>query len=105
MGKPRRAIFGGLKVGAPTLFPASCVYRVKPTDEYRMTRIQQFKTTINCGSCVRTVTPFLDDIEGVTIWRVDVDDDRKVLTVEGTAERDAIVAMVEEAGFEIAPLV
>lgn len=69
-----------------------------------MTKIQQFSTSINCGSCVRTVTPFLDEVDGVTIWRVDVEDQRKVLTVEGTASKEAIVKMVEEAGFDIEPL-
>lgn len=69
-----------------------------------MRKIQQFTTSINCGSCVRTVTPFLDEVKGVTIWRVDVEDERKVLTVEGTASEEAIVKMVEEAGFDIAPL-
>jgi len=69
-----------------------------------MTKIQNFQTTINCGSCVRSVTPFLDEVEGVTFWRVDVEDDRKLLTVEGTADEAAIVKMVEEAGFDIAPL-
>jgi copper chaperone CopZ len=69
-----------------------------------MTKIQNFTTNINCGSCVRSVTPFLDEVEGVTIWRVDVEDERKVLTVEGTANADAIVKMVEEAGFDIQPL-
>lgn len=53
---------------------------------------------------MRTVTPFLDEVEGVTIWRVDVEDERKVLTVEGTASEEAIVQMVEEAGFDISPL-
>jgi len=69
-----------------------------------MAKIQQFSTTINCGSCVRTVTPFLDEVEGVTIWSVDVDDDRKLLTVEGSASTEAIVKMVEEAGFDIKPV-
>ncbi|MEM6770806.1 MAG: heavy-metal-associated domain-containing protein [Bacteroidota bacterium] len=69
-----------------------------------MRKIQHFSTSINCGSCVRTVTPFLDEVEGVTIWRVDVEDDRKVLTVEGTASEEAIMSMVEDAGFDIEPL-
>lgn len=69
-----------------------------------MRTIQTFTTNINCGSCVRSVTPFLDEVEGVTIWRVDVEDERKVLTVEGTASEDAIRKMVEEAGFNIQPL-
>ena len=69
-----------------------------------MTTIQHFTTTINCGSCVRSVTPFLDEVAGVTLWRVDVEDERKVLSVEGTASREDIVATVEEAGFDISPL-
>lgn len=70
-----------------------------------MKKIQQFVTSINCGSCIRTVTPFLDDVAGVTIWRVNVEDARKILTVEGTASQEDIVHMVEEAGFDISPLV
>lgn len=69
-----------------------------------MTSIQNFTTNINCSSCVRSVTPFLDEVEGVTIWRVDVEDDRKVLSVEGSASREEIIKMVEEAGFDITPL-
>lgn len=70
-----------------------------------MRSIQQFTTNINCGSCVRSVTSFLDEVEGVTLWRVDVEDPRKVLTVEGSASAEVIIATVEEAGFEIEPLV
>ncbi|WP_116126490.1 heavy-metal-associated domain-containing protein [Lewinella sp. IMCC34183] len=66
--------------------------------------LQSFATNINCVSCVRSVSSFLDDLEGVTIWRVDVEDDRKVLTVEGTASEDAIVRVVEDAGYDIRPL-
>ena len=67
-------------------------------------KIQQFATNINCGSCVRSVTAFLDDLADVVIWRVDVEDPRKVLTVEGTASEEAIIAVVEDAGFDIRPL-
>lgn len=69
-----------------------------------MRTIQYFATNINCGSCVRSVTSFLDEVKGVTIWRVDVDDPRKVLTVEGSANESDIIATVENAGFEITPL-
>ncbi|OAV43922.1 heavy-metal-associated domain-containing protein [Lewinella sp. 4G2] len=67
-------------------------------------KIQHFTTNINCSSCVRTVTSFLDEVAGVTIWRVDVEDPRKVLSVEGSAEEAAIMANVREAGFDIEPL-
>lgn len=69
-----------------------------------MRTIQHFATNINCGSCVRSVTSFLDEVEGVTIWRVDVDDPRKVLTVEGSANETDIISTVEKAGFDISPL-
>ena len=69
-----------------------------------MRKIQEFKTNINCGSCVRSVTPFLDDLKDVTIWRVDVEQDDKVLTVEGDVPASAIIKMVEEAGFDIEPV-
>ncbi|THH40500.1 heavy-metal-associated domain-containing protein [Neolewinella litorea] len=66
--------------------------------------LKSFTTNINCGSCVRSVTPFLDELEGVTIWRVDVEDERKLLTVEGTASEAEIMQVVEEAGYDIKPL-
>ena len=66
--------------------------------------LQTFKTNINCGSCVRSVTGFLDTVPGVTIWRVDVDNPDKILSVEGSVSEAAIVAAVEEAGFQIEPL-
>ncbi len=69
-----------------------------------MRKIQEFKTNINCGSCVRSVTPFLDDIKGVTIWRVDVEQEDKILTVEGDVPVADIIKMVEEAGFDIEPV-
>jgi copper chaperone CopZ len=76
----------------------------KSNQKHAMTSIQNFTTNINCGSCVRSVTPFLDEVEGVTIWRVDVEDDRKVLSVEGSASTNDIIKMVEEAGFDITPM-
>lgn len=66
--------------------------------------IQQFKTNINCGSCIRSVTGFLDEVPGVTIWRVDTEDPRKILSVEGEVAATAIIAAVEDAGFNISPL-
>jgi copper chaperone len=62
----------------------------------------KFKTNINCGNCVRAVTGFLNEVDGITNWQVDTNQPDKILTVEGediTAE--AIVEAVEDAGFEI----
>jgi copper chaperone CopZ len=65
-------------------------------------KVLQFKTNINCGNCVRAVTGFLNDVEGVRNWAVDTDNPDKILTVEGdevTAE--AVVEAVEDAGFDV----
>lgn len=66
--------------------------------------LQQFKTNINCGSCVRSVTGFLDTVPGVMLWRVDVDNPDKILSVEGKADEQTILAAVREAGFDIEPV-
>ena len=37
----------------------------------------KFKTNINCGGCVRTVTNFINDIDTVQEWHVDTDHPEK----------------------------
>lgn len=61
----------------------------------------QFKTNINCGSCIRSVTNFINDVEGIDKWEVDTDNPDKILTVEGVASVEAIVEAIEDAGFDI----
>lgn len=66
---------------------------------------RQFKTSINCGNCVRTVTGFLNDVPGIAHWEVDTNNPDKVLTVEGEQlDITAIIEAVEEAGFDITPI-
>ncbi|MEH6679536.1 MAG: heavy-metal-associated domain-containing protein [Sediminicola sp.] len=65
----------------------------------------RFKTNINCSSCVRTVTPFLNDLDGLESWKVDTEDMDKILEVEveegdGSEVGDA----VKKAGFTIEPI-
>lgn len=62
----------------------------------------QFKTNINCSSCVSKVTPFLNEAAGENQWEVDTTNRFKVLTVasEGITEQQ-IVDSVEKAGFKI----
>ncbi|AIZ65449.1 hypothetical protein PK28_17410 (plasmid) [Hymenobacter sp. DG25B] len=62
----------------------------------------QFKTNINCGGCIKAVTPALNQEAGAGNWQVDTANPDKILTVttdQLTAEQ--IVAVVENAGFEI----
>lgn len=61
----------------------------------------QFKTNINCSNCVRSVSGFLKEVGGIVHWEVDTGNPDKILTIEGTALADAVIAAVEEAGFDI----
>jgi len=65
----------------------------------------QFKTNINCSSCVATVTPFLNDAKGVGNWEVDTVNREKILTVksEGISEHE-VIKTVQKAGFKIEPI-
>lgn len=64
--------------------------------------MHQFKTTINCQNCIRTVTGFLNELPGMERWEVDTANPDKILTVFGEAvAAEAIIAAVEEAGFDI----
>ncbi len=61
----------------------------------------QFKTNINCNNCIRSVTGFINDVDGIQNWEVDTDNPDKILTVEGDFDIEAIVEAVEDAGFDI----
>lgn len=68
----------------------------------KMEKQLKFKTNINCNNCIRSVSGFLNDVEEIKRWEVDIANPEKILTVEGdevTAE--AVIEAVEEAGFDI----
>ncbi|AKD03906.1 heavy-metal-associated domain-containing protein [Pontibacter korlensis] len=61
----------------------------------------KFKTNINCGNCVRAVTPHLNKLEGVQEWKVDTENPDKVLEVKAdAADAQTIKSTVEKAGFQ-----
>jgi copper chaperone CopZ len=64
----------------------------------------KFKTNINCGNCIKTITPYLDELKDAK-WKVDTDDKRKVLEVltENLSQQE-IIDKVHEAGYEAQPL-
>ena len=65
----------------------------------------KFKTNINCGSCVKAVSGFINEIQGIQNWTVDTQNPDKILNVEGDELRaESIVDAVKEAGFEIIEL-
>jgi len=62
----------------------------------------KFKTNINCQNCVKAVSGFINDVEGIESWKVNTDDPNKFLNVKGEAiESAAIIEAVEDAGFDI----
>lgn len=61
----------------------------------------KFKTTINCGGCVATVTPHLNQIKGIEKWSVDTTNPQKILTIEASGLRpEVIVEKLKEAGYK-----
>jgi copper chaperone len=61
----------------------------------------QYKTNINCGGCIATVTPFLNNVIGIEKWEVDTQKPDKILTVQGEISSEEIEKAVTEAGFKI----
>ncbi|MFT4733732.1 MAG: copper chaperone [Algoriphagus sp.] len=69
-----------------------------------MTQIQ-FKTNINCGNCIKTVTPILNGMDEVDEWQVALESVDKILTVDGehfTAEE--VISKLNEVGFKATQL-
>ena len=62
----------------------------------------QFKTNINCGSCVANVTPHLQKADSVEQWDVDTKNKEKILTVQGDhVNEKQVIQAVQEAGYKI----
>ncbi|MCR9065574.1 MAG: heavy-metal-associated domain-containing protein [Cytophagales bacterium] len=62
----------------------------------------KFKTNINCGNCIKSVTPFLNQIDDIEDWKVDTDNPEKILTVLAEDDLDAstVSQTIEKAGFK-----
>ena len=64
-----------------------------------------FKTTINCGGCVKAVTPYLNQLKGISSWQVATDHPDKILKVESeSGDQQPVVKAVQKAGFKIEPV-
>jgi copper chaperone len=65
----------------------------------------QFKTNINCGGCIKSVTPFLNSLDDLDAWQVDTAVPEKILTVETEISpnemEQKVIAAVSQAGFSI----
>ena len=62
----------------------------------------KFKTSIDCGGCVRAITPHLNSVAGIDHWKVDTENPDKILTVDtGSVSADMVLQAVQKAGFKI----
>ncbi len=60
----------------------------------------QFKTSINCSSCVSKVTPILDNNEAIINWNVATTDPDKILTITTTGiDEDDLIHSLKKAGY------
>ena len=61
----------------------------------------KFKTNVNCGGCIATVTPHLNQVKGILKWSVDTSNPLKVLTVEASGlDPELVVATLKNAGYK-----
>ena len=61
----------------------------------------QFKTNIMCGSCIAKITPAMEANKEIISWEVNVQDPKKILTVETeTISEDKLISMVKNAGYK-----
>ena len=56
--------------------------------------------SISCGHCKAAIEGEVRQVDGVA--RVEVDIEAKTVAVEGSASDEAIVAAIDEAGYEVA---
>ena len=65
----------------------------------------KFKTNINCVNCIKSVTPFLNELDNVDDWQVDTENPEKILQVDLEDEdENTVIEAVKKAGFEIEKL-
>lgn len=68
-------------------------------------KILTFTSNIACNECVSKVKPFLDELEGVIKWEVDIENPQKILTVQSNElSADQIQEAVIKAGYQLEDL-
>ena len=61
----------------------------------------KFKTNINCGGCIATVTPYLNAMKDIDKWEVDIANPNKILSVQtDNLSAEEIIKTVEKAGYK-----
>lgn len=61
----------------------------------------QFKTNLNCSSCVSKVTADLDEALGSNEWNVDTSNSDKILTVKSEKlTGEEVINIIQKKGFK-----
>ena len=65
-----------------------------------------FKTNINCGGCLRGVTPALNENKDIRDWKVDLESEDRILTVtsDDDLSETEVQRTVASAGFQAQPV-
>ena len=64
-----------------------------------------FKTNINCNGCIKSVTPYLNELDMIESWQVDIENPNKILKVESeNDDQNEVIEAVTKAGFKIEPI-
>ena len=74
--------------------------RVRPYPLALIMQTLKFKTNINCGGCIKAVTPTLNGEKAIQTWQVDTTNPNKILTVDTDLSAEQVQALVEGAGFK-----
>lgn len=69
------------------------------TPDFPVMPTLKFKTNINCGNCLRAVTPTLNGEPAIQAWQVDTANPNKILTITTDLSATQVKALVEDAGF------
>ena len=68
-------------------------------------KILTFTSNIACNGCLSKVKPFLDELEGVVKWEVDIENPQKILTVQSNElSADQIQEAVIKDGYQLEDL-
>ena len=65
-------------------------------------KVLTFTSNRDCNGCVYKVKPFLDELEGLAKWQVDIEHPQKILTVESDElSAEQIQEAVAKAGYRL----
>jgi len=60
----------------------------------------KLKTSLKCNGCLATVSPALNQMEGLVNWSVDTEHPDRILTAEVSGiSAEEVIAVIRRAGF------